>query len=1232
VAIRVTDNSTPGAPTRDLNWLREQAAKYDDVHALRAKLEDALAREVAEGRLSPELARRVSSSERFRRSLPSDEPQAPRRSGEGPRAEAVATPFGTRSTRQLYEAPKPARELPWGGGRPMSQLEGVERLRDIWSVEREGTKRAAQPVRVGKMGGYRHALGLYYDDTGLIRLRDAGDITTFNHELGHRLSGYWLEKHGRPEGLFADELQRLGAETTPRGKSKAYQLEEGVANYFRALFADPAEARRQAPNFSRALDAVVEKNPDLARRIARTQDVTRRWNSQPESIRAEAQTDVRPFGITQRAKTVAEEFRASRGSSMSLGERAYDALKWTGELPKVVDDPHGAWERIVTRWFDRDAAATRAMRDIAEARGGELRPSERADLVSKLGTRSDGIAESMFTHGVRDASGQFIGPSMKQAVAKVGRYLQRQTGKLNFPNILHALRAEALYADGKGRDPGLSRAQVNDILGRVRASRDGEALLSAAQTIHAHERAKLDWMYEHGGLSREHLAKLKETAFYAPLQRVFDVTGGEAGGKSRTPIKRQVGSARPVQNPLENIVRNTPTMVKWTLDNEAIGQLAKGAIGTKDMGHLLVEIPPEKVPVQFNLEQLRKTLAEQFAAEGIDISDVDLDTAARVFVPPLLENGKMRIASWLDGGPSGTGKRRYFQVQDEALWTWLKQFGPQPVANLGFFTKLMTVPARVLRAGATHVPEFAIGANFWRDQASAFLQSKYGFVPVWDTLKGFKSIVTNDAHRQQALSQGAIFGSLRRAERTKTTRWIDDAIHPKSTARKVLSWANPIKVWDALGDTIEMATRQGEFNLAMERQGQTRRPGFIGAAQRLRDSVTGRQAERPAGWTDADVLQHAGQAAQDVTLPFREGGTAAKSVNQYVPFFNAMLLGFREAGKRVVRDPTAAALDTAALTAMTVGLWWMNRHDPYYQQRSPADKRNNFWFPTRAGWVVLPKPEGVYGSTFTVAEMALDALYDQSDAGTRAKVEKFAKEQRWAVFNFLPAYARLAFELQSGYDLYRDRSIVSPYDAGKEPDLQAKPYSSDTARAVGWLTGVSPAMVDQAGYGLGSNAYKLATKVLDPLARKGLEAATGRHFPVKPADAPTQGLVGTALGVNRLVRPREVSGSAPDIQEFYDAYNDLQTMQRSLKDYQRGGGLTSARSYQREMFHKYPPAARERLARAKTRMDQLRDTLTATEASETLSAEEKRTRRAHIYERMVDAARDGLGRSPMPWQ
>jgi hypothetical protein len=69
-------------------------------------------------------------------------------------------------------------------------------------------------------------------------------------------------------------------------------------------------------------------------------------------------------------------------------------------------------------------------------------------------------------------------------------------------------------------------------------------------------------------------------------------------------------------------------------------------------------------------------------------------------------------------------------------------------------TRLLSYPAKWLRAGATLTPEF-IARNPARDQFTAFVYSKYGFMPGYDLSKGiFHAIKKDDLYWKWKISGG----------------------------------------------------------------------------------------------------------------------------------------------------------------------------------------------------------------------------------------------------------------------------------------------------------------------------------------------------------------------------------------------------------------------------------------------------------------------------------------------
>lgn len=1139
---------------------------------------------------------------------------------------AVALP-----SRALY-APKRALSTPVtpaSRNRPVSEQQTVDRLNDVWRVTTHSGN-STQPTRSGRLwslGRVRSAMGAYFTDSGLIRLKDAGDMTTYAHELGHAISDRWFGIYGRPHGLFANELLRLGRHTSRPSYSRAQVMEEGVAEYWRTRFADPAAAQRAAPAFTAEVDRILAGNDEFAKRVAQSEDLIQRYLNQTEYEQALARTSSTPVGAKDRFAAVRGEMAATSAFRQPWLARFRDALKHTGNLPITVIEPKAAWDRFLANWFDNNTAAGRVMQDL-EAAGVKVDPAHDPRFLSRLAQRSDGIAESFLSDHVRRLDGTIIGPGVLNALKPVKDFItKRADNRPNVDSLLHALRADELHSDGKGRDPGMTTGQVKQILAAVAADPIGAKLTTAAQEIQRNQRAMREWMFENGGLTAEQKTQLETSEAYVPLNRVMDTIRDAANGRApRSPIKALKGSTRDVLSPTRNIVSAMPRMVEWTLDNRAIGAMADLVAKTPHMAHWLVEVPEQRVTKAFNLEQLEKTIHDTLQQQGIQLpANVNLDVLAKVFLPATFELEGLQVATFVDGGPNGTGKRRYFQVQNPSLWQWLKDFGPQHAQeSLSWGKWLLEVPAQVIRRGATSVPSFQVGANLFRDAFSSLFQSRFGTLPFEGLPRLAFAKLTKDPDVAAMLGPaGATFGTLggRQTPRSQE-KWIQDRVRPGVTRQIVRA---PGKLMEALGEFIEQSTRFAEYKNALAAGGVERGVGLKGIARR----VVGSTPVTPL--TGESLRLKAAQASQDVTLPFREGGRHARTVNRYVPFFNATMLGARASVQSIKADPAGWALTTGALVALQAFLWSREREKERYQEEQTYRKRTGLWIDLgESGIFTPPLPEGIPGFVAGLTPIVLDEIYERSDHNAKQKMLRIGKEAGTVGLRVLPPLGSIYLSVASNYDLYRDRPIVSPFDQKKAPDLQVKPYTAALPRAIGHAVGASPLKVDAVGYGLLSNTWSSISALAEGPSRAALERIAGKPLPQRPSPPWSKTPLAIATGVSRLVQPKELSLNSQSLNEFYDVLDELETGVNSIRAYDRGAGLRNPADAKREFTQRFSEEQFNRIRQADKVIDALRDDLHAVEGATNLSRDEKKRYADDITARMVRTARWALGRGDTP--
>ena len=266
-------------------------------------------------------------------------------------------------------------------------------------------------------------------------------------------------------------------------------------------------------------------------------------------------------------------------------------------------------------------------------------------------------------------------------------------------------------------------------------------------------------------------------------------------------------------------------------------------------------------------------------------------------------------------------------------------------SDMGSFLKLATIPARVLRAGATLSPTFAL-RNAIRDTFFAGIASKNGFVPIYDTIRGAIALAKKPEMRAQFEAMGVGMYSFYGNEMTSTQKLDDlNQFRPPEDALDIIKkwlWDKPIAVLEWFSEKSEQATRMGEFQRALE---------------------------------NGKSLEEAARDARNVTVDFSRHGHTGKVINRYIPFFNACIQG-GDLMRRLLHEDFVGTCAKLAkyIVAPSIALWLFNHDKDWWKELDP-DLKNAYWFlETPAGIIRFPKPQEagvVFGSFF-------EALLDQA--------------------------------------------------------------------------------------------------------------------------------------------------------------------------------------------------------------------------------------------------------------
>src|SRR5690606_37210344 len=151
-------------------------------------------------------------------------------------------------------------------------------------------------------------------------------------------------------------------------------------------------------------------------------------------------------------------------------------------------------------------------------------------------------------------------------------------------------------------------------------------------------------------------------------------------------------------------------------------------------------------PTKIQLQEIERTLKEA----GVDTKEVDLEQVAVIFRPYTYRSAKDNIVTIFKNG-----KPVMYQLDPE-LYIAVKSLDSQ---SAHWLTDILSVPAQWLRAGATLTPDFP-AKNILRDQFTAYVYSKYGYLPVVDAIRGLSHVLKRDDLYWKWYASGGAHGAL----------------------------------------------------------------------------------------------------------------------------------------------------------------------------------------------------------------------------------------------------------------------------------------------------------------------------------------------------------------------------------------------------------------------------------------------------------------------------------------
>jgi N12 class adenine-specific DNA methylase len=780
-----------------------------------------------------------------------------------------------------------------------------------------------------------------------------------------------------------------------------------------ALFNEPAatDATRRPDRRSGPL-----RHPgDLGTSLGRPQDIARQhregsgdrargeaYRSDEASAGAGLSAPSNPFRRGAQSREPDEEAILSRIVPSQRGSR----------LPQTPRE-------IYTAAFDDLNPIAYVAKKLAEDIGTTLPTEQDPYKLARLTRGSLGRAEQFLLHGTYDFE------TLHNNGIPLDKVLEPVRSKLDaFRAYIVAKRA--LELEGRGVPTGVPLTEAHAIVARGRAE-----FGPVQRELVAYQDRVLKYLQKSGILSADGVQAMRAAnRDYVPFFRLM--TGEKdlghalgAGLKVRDPVKGIKGSERQIIDPIESIVKNTYLFIGLAERNRALTALEDLANRSQIGRDFMKPVPRRVRPIEVTAEEINRHLQN----EGIDEEVSDTMT---IFRPNAFRPNSDEIALFRNG------KRKIYKVGKELA----EAVNALDRDTLNLVTRMLSVPARTLRAGAVLAPEF-IARNPVRDQFTALAFSDHGYLPVYDFIRGLGHLFQKGDVYQNWLKGGGANAAMVAIDRNYISRNILELEEP-STLKKVGKIAkSPIDLLRALSEMFENATRIGEANRALGR-GQT--------------------------------PMTAGYAAREVTLDFARMGAQTKSINALVAFWNAQVQGVDRAARAVKDHPFRTLLTLALSITLPSILLWLANHDDERYKELPRWEKDFYWHIFTDHWEsVTPEMAAKYPKTYkrqagnqwqinngtiwrvpkpfelgvlfgSVPERILDAFFTK----TKMPFKGIANSAIQALMPpFIPQITAPFIEHFANRSTFFDRPIVPKYLEDVSPKYQAQPYTTDTAKIIG---------------------------------------------------------------------------------------------------------------------------------------------------------------------------------------
>lgn len=766
--------------------------------------------------------------------------------------------------------------------------------------------------------------------------------------------------------------------------------------------------------------------------------------------------------------------------------KSYDEIKDSVNLPETIKQ---AYRKTV----DRFNALNDVDNYMRKSTGKGLSDSDKLYIKATNSTSSGGIAQQIMEKHMVDFEGNPVGESFGEVINKAADVVGKNNWKAfeDYNKLKHAGSWMRLGRDVYPAESGLSepvrriketwaliekikkdttidKAQKEGVIKQLTSDIEGMNV-GIQEAFTAPRMAQLEqqfpgiqqasqeygqwinkfveeWAVKPGLISKEEWAALqKEFPDYVPLQRVMDTVEegisfpGAGFANQKKPIKKGRGSERDTIESIEVMIERIPQYVVEAKRNEVAQNLYK-----------MMQAAPKEM--------------EEAWGKIVTVKPGD----------PHKEN---IITARVDG------KEVSMEIYNPALLDAMAHLSKKGQDSVVELVRSATGVMKTLTTGVN--PFFSIGRNVFYDTPQAYINSK-----TLQNVKGVNNpvqftvdlmdslirILTNEKwHKDKYLQMyrdmgGGQFTSASAADRdlvAETKAKILPGYYDKS--KPIKSAGRGIKAGygglQRIMSVTETLPRLPEFKRSVQQGGNTYESKVKGLYE-----------------------------ANDITFNFSRSGEIGKTVDAFVPYFNAAVQGMDKVGRAFKDNPVGATGNAIiSVTIPTLILYSINHNNPEYQKLSEMTKSRYYCLPKDDGTfikIVKPRESGtVFG---TAIEDALEYLKTQ-DKDTFDSLMAGIKN------NFLPpirpVWAPATTDLIANKD-FAGRPIVPGYLEGHTEPNQFDARTSEPAKWLGKKLNASPKKIDYVARSYGG----VIGQVGQPLTTEGtgLGETVARQYTADP--------------------------------------------------------------------------------------------------------------------------------------